>query len=548
MKKYALGLDYGTLSVRALLLDLESCEEAATAVYEYPHGVMTETLPDGTALPADFALEHPQDFLDGLEVVVREVMKGVAPEEVVGIGVDITSATVLFTDEKGVPLCLKPEFANRPHAWMKLWKHHGALEEAARLQKVAEERGEKWLGYYGGWISSELFLPKAVETAVKDPEAFAASYNILEAADWIVWVLTGEMTRSATLAGCNSNYRMDTGYPSKEYFKAAYPQAENLPDKLVGKIVRLGDTAGYLTQEMADKLGLKVGTPVGASIVDSHAGVIGCGAASVGDMVAVFGTTTNNMLNAVEGEGIYGIQSSSMDANVPGLYGYEGGQNCVGDAFAWFAENCVPKAYYDAAKAAGMPIQAYLTEKAALLKPGESGLLALDWFNGVRSPLMDFSLTASIVGLTIRTKPEEIYRALLESTVFGNKRIIDTYEAAGHPVNRIIASGGIPLKNPLIMQIYADVCNRDIYLCGTMQGCALGSAILGASAAGKEHTGCETFKELTEKYVILSDVSYHPIPENVERYRKLYEQYLRLSEQMVAADSVGRELLKLKGE
>ena len=546
MKKYALGLDYGTLSVRALLLDLETGAEAATCVYEYPHGVMTETLPDGTVLPSDFALEHPQDFLDGLEYVVHGVMQGIAPEQVVGIGLDITSATVLFTDDKGVPLCLKPEFENRPHAWMKLWKHHGALEEAARLQAVAEERGESWLNYYGGWISSELFLPKAVETAVKDPEVFAATYNILEAADWIVWVLTGEMTRSITLAGCNSNYRVDTGYPSAAYFKAAYPEAEKLPEKLVGKMVRLGDVAGYLTEEMAAKLGLMPGTPVGASIVDSHAGVIGCGAASVGDMVSVIGTSANNMLNAEPGPGISGIQSSCMDANVPGLYGYEGGQNCVGDAFAWFAHNCVPKHYQDAADAAGLPIQAYLTELAQKLAIGESGLLILDWFNGVRSPLMDFSLTASIVGLTIRTKPEELYRAMLESTVFGNKRIIDTYEAAGHPVKRIIVSGGIPLKNPLMMQIYADVCNRDIYLCGTTQGCALGSAILGASAAGKEHTGCETFEQLTRKYVTLSEVVYHPIAENVARYETLYRQYVRLCDQMAAPDSVGRELLKIK--
>jgi L-ribulokinase len=357
------------------------------------------------------------------------------------------------------------------------------------------------------------------------------------------------MTRSITLAGCNSNYRVDTGYPSAAYFKAAYPEAEKLPEKLVGKMVRLGDVAGYLTEQMAEKLGLAAGTPVGASIVDSHAGVIGCGAASVGDMVSVIGTSANNMLNAEPGpgiSGISGIQSSCMDANVPGLYGYEGGQNCVGDAFAWFAHNCVPKHYQDAADAAGLPIQAYLTELAQKLAIGESGLLILDWFNGVRSPLMDFSLTATIVGLTIRTKPEELYRAMLESAVFGNKRIIDTYEAAGHPVKRIIVSGGIPLKNPLMMQIYADVCNRDIYLCGTAQGCALGSAILGASAAGKEHTGCETFEQLTRKYVTLSEVVYHPIAENVARYETLYRQYVRLCDQMAAPDSVGRELLKIK--
>ena len=550
MKKYALGLDYGTLSVRALFVDIETGEEAATAVYEYPHGIMTEALPDGTPLPENFALEHLQDFKDGLEYVITTGMKegGISGEEVIGIGIDVTTATILPIDEKGVPLYTYPEFEKRPQAWMKLWKHHGAIEMADRMLEVAKERNESWLGYYGDWLSSELFKPKAVELAVKDSEVFERTYNIIEAADWLVWWLTGEMTRSASLAGCNSLYRRETGYPSKEYFKAVYPEAENVPDKLVGPIVPLGSCAGYLLPEMAERLGLKAGTPVGAATLDSHAAVIGCGASRVGDMVSAIGTTTNSMLNAEEGPGIPGIYSAAPDANIPGLFGYEGGQNCVGDCLAWYVNNCVPASYKEAAEAEGVGIHNYLQARAEKMKPGESGLVALDWFNGVRSPLMDYELTASIVGLTVRTKPEEIYRALVESTVFGNKRIIDTYEEAGCPVKRIIAAGGIPMKNSMMMQIYADVCNQDIYLCGSPQASARGSAILGAAAAGSEVHGCSDIYELVDKLGKMADKVYHPIPENVEKYKKLYAIYKQLSDEMAKGDGVVKELLKLRKE
>lgn len=550
MKKYALGLDFGTLSVRALFVDIETGEEAATAVYEYPHGVMTEVLPDGTPLPPDFALEHPHDFLEGLEYVVPAGMRAgsILPEQVIGIGVDITTATVLAVDEEGTPLSDYPEFASRPEAWMKLWKHHGAMQMAERMLEVARERKESWLNFYGDWLSGELFMPKAVELAVNDPEVFERTHNLIEAADWIVWKLTGEVTRSAALAGCNSLYRYDTGYPSKEYFKAVYPEAENVPDKLVGRIAPLGSCAGYLVPEMAAKLGLLVGTPVGVGMIDSHSAVMGCGASQIGDMVSTIGTSANNMLNAVEGPGIPGIYSAAPDANIPGLFGYEGGQNCVGDALAWYVDYCVPASYVEAAKAEGVNIHAYLQARAERLKPGESGLIALDWFNGVRTPLMDFSLTSAIVGLSVRTKPEEIYRALVEAVVFGNKQIIDVYEEAGCPVNRIIAAGGIPMKNSMMMQIYADVTNKDIYLCGSAQTCARGSAILGAAAAGPEVHGCKDIYALIDKLGKLSDVVYHPIPENVEKYKKIYALYKQLSNEMAKDGGVMKELLKLKNE
>lgn len=550
MHSYALGLDFGTLSVRALFLDLQTGQTHVPAVFEYPHGVMRETLPDGTVLPPDFALEHPQDFRDGLVFVVRNGMKmlGLAPEQVVGIGVDVTSATVLPVDEKGEPLCLKSEYAGRPQAWMKLWSHHAAGAQAQRLQQVAMERKEPWLSYYGGWINSELLIPKAVELAQEDPETFEAAYTILDAADWIVWELTGQLRRSAALAGCNSLYRPDTGFPSRDFFQQVGPEAARLPDKLKGAVLGLGECAGGLLPAMAEALGLVAGTPVAVATIDSHAAVIGCGGVYAGDVVSVIGTSAIYMLNSDSPEGIEGVQSCAWEANVPGLYGLEAGQNCVGEALEWFVCNCVPQSYTDAARAEGKNIHQYLTEKAAGLKPGESGLLALDWFHGVRAPLMDFSLTATLVGLTAQTRPEEIYRALLEAVAFGGRRIVEQFLQAGLPVKRILAAGGIPNKNPLMMQILADVLQRDIYLCPTTQGSALGSALLGAAVAGETCTKCKNLAELAQKYTQLSEKVYHPREENVGIYRQLYAQYLRLSEQMSAMDSVCRKLRALRME
>lgn len=550
MKKYALGLDYGTLSVRALFLDLETGEEAATAVYEYPHGIMTQNLPDGTLLPGEFAMEHPMDFIDGMQAVIRQGMSQLKlePGQVAGIGLDVTSSTVLPVDENGWPLCLKDGFSGNPHAWMKLWKHHGANQIAERLTRVAQQRKEPWLKYYGDSVCGEFLIAKTVELAVDAPEIFANTYSFIEAADWLVWLLTGNPVRSISMAGCTGNYRISSGYPSREFFKAAYPEAENVPDKLQGKMLPLGSCAGFLTKDWAEKLGLAPGTPVGIGTLDSHIGVIGCGASQPGDMVAVIGTSACTMLNAQQEDVVSGIYLGAQDANIPGLYGYEGSQNCVGDMLGWFVENCVPYKAYMQAQAEGVDIHSYLIKKAENIQPGQSGLMALDWFNGNRTPLMDLSLTGSLVGLRIDTRPEEIYRALMESAAFGFRRIIELFERSGKPVHRIIAGGGIPAKNPLMMQIYADVCGKAIRVCQSSQASALGSAILGAAAAGEAVTGCKGIPALMDKYVKLSDTVYKPNAAYKAVYDRLYKQYLHLSDTMAAQESVCRQLHKIKQE
>ena len=550
MKKYAVGLDYGTLSVRALFLDLQTGEEAATAVYEYPHGIMEKALPDGTPLPEEFALEHPMDFLDGMGAVIAQGMARlkIGPAQIVGLGLDVTSSTVLPVDEKGWPLCLQDGFSGEPHAWMKLWKHHGASQIAQRLTQVAQARKEPWLQFYGGSVCGEFLIAKAVELAVCAPAAFEKTYSFVEAADWLVWLLTGNQVRSLSLAGCTGYYRVGSGYPSREFFREAYKEAEKVPDKLQGTVLPLGSRAGYLQKEWAEKLGLEPGTPVGIGTLDSHIGVIGCGASRPGDMVAVIGTSACAMLNAREEDVIPGIYLGAQDANVPGFYGYEGSQNCVGDMLGWFVDNCVPRWAWEQAQAEGLDIHTYLMQKAALLQPGESGLLALDWFNGNRTPLMDLSLTGCILGLTVQTQPEELYRALLESAAFGFRRIVEHFEKAGKPVERIIAGGGIPAKNPLMMQLYADICGKTILICGSSQASALGSAVLGAAAAGPAQTGCKDIPSLMEKYVKLSDRAYTPRQENRGIYDKLYGKYLELSDVMAAQSSAARALRQIKQE
>lgn len=548
MKRYALGLDFGTLSVRGLFLDLETGEEAATAVYDYPHGIMTKTLPDGTRLPEMFALEHPMDFICGMQAVIRQGMEkgNLAPHQIVGIGLDVTSSTVLPVDETGWPLCLQEGFSGNPHAWMKLWKHHGANEIALRLTEVAKQRKEPWLPYYGDNVCGEFLIAKAVELAVNAPEIFEKTHSFLEAADWLVWLLTGNPVRSISMAGCTGYYRVGSGYPSREFFGADYPEAETVPDKLRGTMLPLGSCAGYLTERWAEELGLIPGTPVGIGTLDSHIGVIGCGASRSGDMAAVIGTSACTMLNANQEDVIPGIYLGAQDANVPGLYGYEGSQNCVGDMLGWFVENCVPYKAYTQAQEENLDIHSYLIKKAENILPGQSGLMALDWFNGNRTPLMDLSLTGSLVGLNVHTQPEEIYRALMEGAAFGFRRIIEVFESAGKPVKRIIAGGGIPTKNPLMMQIYADVCGKTIYLCKSTQASALGSAILGAAAAGEAITGCGNLPELMDKYVKLSDTVYTPNGEHKAMYDKLYSTYLHLSDTMAEGNSALREIQKIK--
>lgn len=533
-KQYSIGLDYGTLSVRGVLLDIDTGEEAAVESYEYPHGVLSRCLPDDnkTRIPSEYALAVPQDYLEGLGVVVRNLLKnhGVKPEQIKGIGMDVTSATVIPVDEHGTALSMIPGFESRPHSYIKLWKHHGAKEYAERMERTAGSRGEDWLSLVGGKISCEMFIPKTLETQEQDPEVYRRCYTFLEVGDWLTWYMTGECTRSASMAGCNSYYRRSVGYPADEYFQAMNPALEPVTRKYKGTFVALGKRAGYLTREAAVIMGLNPGIPVASPMVDSHASVVGAGADQVGDMTAVMGTSACYLMNSHTGEGIPGIYSSVYEAHIPDMFGYEGGQSCVGECLDWYVKNCMPAAYEKAAREEGVNIHTYLQNKVKDIPLKEWKLLALDWWNGVRSPLMRPELTGVITGFTIHTRPEEIYGALLESLCFGARVIIDTFYEAGHPVERLFATGGISGKSPLMMQMLADICGVEIRVCQSRLASARGGAIMGAAVSDRTEQNSRALKDWIHKLGSPVEAVYYPDYQKRDIYEERYRKYRRLTE------------------
>lgn len=531
MSKYTVGLDYGTLSVRALVVDVKDGSELATAVYEYPHAVMSEALPNGRPLPPDWALQHPQDYLDGLSFTVRQAVKesGVDIGDIIGVGIDFTSNTYLPVDEDFYPLCLKSEWADEPHSWVKLWKHHGTQAYAEKMEEQAKKRGETFLRHYGGKVSPAWMFPRLYETLEEAPALYDAAYKFIEAGDWIVCQLTGNERRSLSMAGYKAFWSKREGYPSKEFLSSLNPKLGSVvSEKLSEDIYQLGTCAGGLSKRGAELTGLKEGTAVAVANIDAHVSMPPVGLTGSGDLVMIIGTSTCHVVLGAEDREVPGVGGIVEDGVIPGTFGYESGQNCVGDGLNWFVDNCVPASYERAAAERGINIHNYLTALAEQQKPGESGLLALDWWNGNRSILCDYDLTGMMLGLTIATKPEEIYRALIESTAYGTRRIIDSFEESGVPINNVFACGGISKKNPMFMQIYADVLNTEIRIARSSQTPALGSAMFAAVAAGKNAGGYESIEDAAPCMGGTSDIVYYPIKENVEIYNELYSEYLVL--------------------
>ena len=481
--RLALGLDFGTESVRALLVTLDG-EEAASASVRYPHGQITQTLP-GTdeKLPPEFALQHPQDWLDASAKAVREAMKkaGADPEDVVGVGVDFTSCTMLPCLADGTPLCLTERFAGEKYAWPKLWKHHGAKAETEKVNAVAQARNEAWLPRYGGTIGLEWFFPKTLETLNHAPKVYAAAEVWLEAGDWYVWQLVGagsEVPRSTCQAGYKAQWNAETGFPSREYFAALNPKmADVVSAKMPGTLVPPGQAAGELSAAMAKRMGLRAGTPVSAAIIDAHAGVPGAGASEAGTLVMVMGTSSCHMLNSEHERPVPGVAGVVKDGILPGYYGYETGQAAVGDAFDWFRRMVGHKDF------------SRLGSEAAAIGPGAEGVLCMDWFNGCRTPLMDGGVAGAFTGLKMHHGPGHLYRAMLEASGFGVRWIVDVLREGGVPVKKFVATGGLPHHNPLLVQVYADILGTPVVVHPSKQGPALGAAILGVLAAGKQASG-----------------------------------------------------------
>ena len=531
MGKYAVGIDFGTLSARALVAEIGTGRELASVSMDYPHGVMDERLPDGTALPPDWALQHPGDYLDCLMHIVPEALKQaeIEKENVVGIGVDFTASTVLPVNEKMVPLCMTGAYRNRPHAYAKLWKHHGAQAEARRMTEVARERGETFLEQYGGIVSSEWMIPKIWETLNQDPELYDKAARFIDAGDWLVSRMVGKEVRSASMVGCKAFYRKGKGYPSDEYFRALDPRLTGLTVEKMGPApLTIGSKAGGLTEEFARKLGLLPGTAVGASQIDAHVALPSAGITGAGELLMIMGTSTVHLMLSDEEHIVPGMCGYVADNVIPGLFCYEAGQSCVGDHFNWFVRHCLPEDYMEEARKRNLDAHRLLTEKAAALKVGESGLLALDWWNGNRSVLVDADLTGMIMGMTLSTKPEEIYRALIEATAYGTRMIIETFEKHGVIARTLAACGGIAKKNEFLMQLYADVLGREIRVAKSAQTPALGSALLGAVAAGKELGGYDRIEEAAREMGGVQERVYRPDAEAHAVYDELYRDYERL--------------------
>ena len=531
-RKYAIGVDFGTESGRAVLVEVATGKEVATAVYQYQNGVIDEYLPGARIrLEPDWALQDPEDYIRTFKRTVPAVLRqsGVDPADVIGIGIDFTACTMLPVKADGTPLCTLPEFRHNPHAWVKLWKHHAAQPEADKINATARQMNQAWLDRYGGKISSEWFFSKTLQILDEAPEIYAAADRLIEAADWVIWQLTGVETRNSCTAGYKAIWHKRDGFPGDEYFAALDPRLEHVVDeKLSRTMAPLGGRAGDLTPQAARWTGLEPGTAVAVANVDAHVSVPAATVVEPGRMVMIMGTSICHMVLGTQEHTVPGMCGYVQDGIIPGFFGYEAGQSGVGDIFAWFVDNAVPPEYHAAARKRKMDLHKALELEAAKLKPGESGLLALDWWNGNRSVLVDVDLTGLLLGATLATKAPEVYRALIEATALGTRVIVEAFDKNGVPVNELVACGGLPEKNKLLMQIYADVTGREIKVTASRQTPALGSAMHGAVAAGKNAGGYDSIFDAALKMARLKKETFKPIPAHQQVYEELYADYVAL--------------------
>ncbi|WP_066582251.1 ribulokinase [Cellulomonas timonensis] len=531
------GVDYGTLSGRAVVVRVHDGAELGSGVHAYPHAVMDQELTAGpaaaagtpVALAPEWALQVPADYVDVLKTAVPAALAaaqaehGIDVNDVIGIGTDFTACTMVPTTADGTPLCELPAFADRPHAYVKLWKHHAAQSHADRINALAHERGEAWINRYGGLISSEWEFAKGLQLLEEDREVYDAMEHWVEAADWIVWQLGGSYVRNACTAGYKGIYQ-DGEYPSTDFLAALNPEFTGfVSEKLEHEIGQLGASAGTLTAEAAAWTGLPEGIAVAVGNVDAHVTAPAANAVEPGQMVAIMGTSTCHVMNGDELHEVPGMCGAVDGGIVDGLWGYEAGQSGVGDIFGWFVDNGVPPAYVSAAAERGLSVHQYLTELAAEQQIGEHGLVALDWHSGNRSVLVDHELSGIVVGQTLATKPEDTYRALLEATAFGTRTIVEAFTSSGVPVTELVVAGGL-LKNALLMQIYADVTRLPLSTIASDQGPALGSAIHAAVAAGAYADVRTAAKSMGKRTV----AAYTPIEENAQRYDALFAEYTLL--------------------
>jgi L-ribulokinase len=540
--KFTLGLDYGTNSVRAVIVDVSNGGEIATAVWNYAHGT------NGVILARDpnLARQHPADYVKGAETTIRQALaqagkavRGFKPTQVIGIGVDTTGSTPIPVDKNGRPLAFDKRFANDPAAMAWLWKDHTGVAEASEITALARKIRPQYLAKCGGIYSSEWFFSKILHCARTSPKVFAAAHLWVECSDWIPAMLTGTEAPDKLAVGvCAAGHKAMFndqwgGYPDAKFLSKLDPRLGALRARLRSQAHAVDRAVGGLTAQWARRTGLPAGIPVAVGAFDAHLGGVGSGIAP-GTLVKIIGTSTCDMMVVPLGDkladipGLCGIVNGSI---LPGYYGLEAGQSAVGDIFNWFVNYLQPMGKEGTHEA--------LTAGAAKLAPGESGLLALDWNNGNRTILVDQRLTGLLIGQTLYTTPAEIYRALVEATAFGALTIISRFEEYGVKVKKIVNCGGISEKNPLVMQIYADVTGRSIQISRSAQTCALGSAIAGAVVAGSKAGGYDTFAAAQKSMTGLKPRVFKPNPKAHAVYRKLYRLYRELHDAFGTAGSSG---------
>ncbi len=549
-EQYVVGVDYGTLSGRAVVVRVSDGAELGTGVHDYPHAVLEAALPADLAgrerpLEPEWALQVPEDYREVLRVAVPAAVAaaGIDPARVIGIATDFTACTMVPTLGDGTPLNEVDGFADRPHAYVKLWKHHAAQAQADRINELARTRAEPWLPRYGGLISSEWEFAKGLQLFEEDRDVYDRMEHWVEAADWIVWQLCGRYVRNACTAGYKG-IRQDGGYPSTDFLgELADGFGSFVADKLEHPIGELGDRAGALTAEAAAWTGLPEGIAVAVGNVDAHVTAPAAQAVGAGQMVAIMGTSTCHVMSAEvlrEVPGMCGVVDGGI---VSGLWGYEAGQSGVGDIFGWFTRTGVPAAYTEAAASAGESVHEHLTRLAAAQEVGEHGLVALDWHSGNRSVLVDHELSGLVVGQTLATRPEDIYRALLEATAFGTRVIVETFRDSGVPVEEFIVAGGLA-QNALLMQVYADVTRLPLSIIDSEQGPALGSAIHAAVAAGAYPDVPTAAKQMGK---VRRDV-FVPDEARAHAYDALFEQYVALHDHFGRSTTTMRRLKAIRRE
>jgi L-ribulokinase len=531
-KKFTIGVDFGTESARAVLVEVRTGKLAASAIYQYPHGVITGKLPgSNTELNPNWALQHPSDYINALKRTIPTLFKEsqVDPDQVIAIGIDCTGSTLLPTTADGTPLALLEDYQELPHAWPKLWKHNAAQEKADQLTQLASERFETFLDRYGGRINAEWFFPKVWELYDESSSVYHAAERIIEASDWIVWQLTGVETRNLCAAGYKALWSKSEGFPLETFFNAMDQGLTNVVDeKMKREISPLGKQAGELTEEAARWTKLNPGTPVATGILDTHAAVPGATVSEPGKMALILGTSFVHMILSKKEYRVPGMSGMVEDGIVPGLVGFEASQAGGGDHFAWFMNNAIPESYEKEARKRKLTLLQLMEEKAASLQPAESGLVALDWWHGNRSILADDDLSGLILGYSLATKPEEIYRALLEATTFGTRKIFETFIASGVPINEIIVTGGEPARNKLLLTILANVTRMEIKVASSPFTSALGAAIHAAVAAGENSGGYATIQEASKNMAHLNTKSYVPNNNDKKTYNRLYSEYTLL--------------------